>query len=220
MWRSLLAPLKSGGHSLMIRRCVSGSRGWVLLTEISSRCCGNATHGLFPEHDPERGQASARIVEAIPEGVSFTSLEYAGSADSIGVIRPRLSKRDKAQAVLRAFHYSGRPYDFNFDFQTDTSLTCSELIFKVYEPGGGMKGLRFPVVEVMERKVGTPNGMVKQFDEQAGTATVQTDFVLFTDGIEKEKRAVESTAEQFRASWKRLNRHILVQGAPAEAKGK
>lgn len=162
----------------------------------------------------------ARILEAISEGVSFTSLEYTGSADSIGVIRPRLSKRDKAQAIMRAFHYSGRPYDFNFDFQTDSALVCSELIYKAYEPGGGLKGLRFPVAEVMGRMVSTPNGMVRQFDEQTANGIAQADFVLFLDGYEKEKRAVESTPEQFRASWQRPNWHILIQDAPLEAKRK
>lgn len=150
---------------------------------------------------PREDRHPARILEAISEGVSFTSLEYTGSADSISVIRPRLSKRDKAQAVLRAFHYSGRPYDFNFDFQTDSALVCSELIFKAYEPGGGMQGLRFPVTDVMGRKVSTPNGMVKQFDDQSGSSAAQADFVMFLDGFEKEKRAVESSLEQFRSSW-------------------
>jgi hypothetical protein len=161
-----------------------------------------------------------RILEAISEGVSFTSLEYTGSADSLGVLRPRLSKREKALAILRAFQYSGRPYDFNFDFQTDSSLVCSELIFKVYEPGGGMKGLQFPVSEVLGRKVSTPNSMVRQFDEQYGKKGAQADFVLFLDGFEKEKRAVESTEDKFRSSWQRPNWHILIQDAPVEAKKK
>ncbi len=161
-----------------------------------------------------------RILEAISEGVSFTSLEYTGSADSLGVIRPRLSKREKAQAILRAFQYSGRPYDFNFDFQTDSSLVCSELIFKVYVPGEGMKGLQFPLSEVLGRKVSTPNSMVRQFDEQFGKNSAQADFVLFLDGFEKEKRAVESTQERFRSSWQRPNWHILIQDAPVEAKRK
>ena len=163
---------------------------------------------------PHEKRHSTRILEAISEGVSFTSLEYTGSADSIAVIRPRLSKRDKAQAILRAFHYSGRPYDFNFDFETDSSLVCSELIYKVYEPGGGMAGLRFPLTEVMGRKVSTPNNMVRQFAEQAGSPAAQADFVLFLDGFEKQKRAVESPQEQFRASWQRPNWHILIQGEP------
>jgi len=169
---------------------------------------------------PKLDNNPIRILEAISEGVSFTSLEYTGAADSIAVIRPRLSKRDKAQAILRAFHYSGRPYDFNFDFQTDSALVCSELIYKAYAPGNGMTGLHFPITEVMGRKVSTPNGMVRQFAEQAGSAGAQADFVLFLDGFEKEKRAVASTPEQFRASWQRPNWHILIQDAPLEAKGK
>lgn len=160
----------------------------------------------------------ARILEAISEGVAFTSLEYSGASDSIGVIRPRLSKREKAMAIMRAFHYSGRPYDFNFDFQTDSALVCSELIYKAYEPGSGMQGIRFPLSEVLGRKVSTPNGMVRQFAGQSGTAAAQADFVLFMDGFEKEKRAVESTPEQFRSSWQRPNWHILIQDAPLEAK--
>ncbi len=170
---------------------------------------------LIPKFDKK----PVRILEAISEGVSFTSLEYTGAADSIAVIRPRLSKRDKAQAILRAFHYSGRPYDFNFDFQTDSALVCSELIFKAYEPGNGMQGMRFPLTEVMGRKVSTPNGMVRQFAEQAGSIEAQADFVLFLDGFEKGKRAVASTPEQFRTSWQRPNWHILIQDAPVEAKG-
>lgn len=166
---------------------------------------------------PREGGHAPRILEAISEGVAFTSLEYSGASDSIGVIRPRLGKREKAQAILRAFHYSGRPYDFNFDFQTDSALVCSELVYKAYAPGEGMQGLRFPLTEVLGRRVSTPNGMVRQFAEQTGTAAAQADFVLFLDGFEKEKRAVESTAAQFGTSWQRPNWHILIQDAPVAA---
>jgi uncharacterized protein YycO len=157
-----------------------------------------------------------RVLEAISEGVAFTTLERTGASDSLAVIRPRLDPREKALAILRAFHYSGRPYDFNFDFATDATLVCSELIYKAYEPGGGMRGIRFPLTEVMGRKVSTPNNMVRQFDETADTEMAQTDFVLFLDGVEKERRAVESTREQFRLSWKRPNWHILIQAPPQE----
>jgi len=72
----------------------------------------------------------------------------------------------------------------------------------------------------MGRKVSTPNNMVRQFDEQSGSTAGQADFVLFLDGYEKEKRAVESTPEQFRSSWQRPNWHILIQDAPLVAKRK
>jgi len=201
----------------------AGVRAWVkgegvadgnLEKLLQQRYPTTYANGMAPR---EQGHP-ARILEAISEGVAFTSLEYSGASDSIGVIRPRLSKREKAMAIMRAFHYSGRPYDFNFDFQTDSALVCSELIYKAYEPVRGMQGIRFPLTEVLGRKVSTPNGMVRQFAEQLGTPAAQADFVLFIDGFEKEKRAVESTPEQFLASWQRPNWHILIQDAPVEAK--
>ncbi len=71
------------------------------------------------------------------EGVIFTTLEHSADCDSLAALRPRLPRREKAQAILRAFHYAGRPYDFNFDFGTDAELVCTELIYKAYEPAGG-----------------------------------------------------------------------------------
>jgi len=168
---------------------------------------------------PAENGHSPRVLEAISEGVSFTSLEHSCAADSIGVVRPRLTKAEKGMAILRAFHYWGRPYDFNFDFATDSSLVCSELVYKAYEPAPGMKGIRFPVSEIMGRKVSTPNNMVRSFDEQYGSVDAQSDFALFLDGFEKERRAVESTCEQFRKSWRRPNWHILIQKPPEQPAG-
>ena len=60
--------------------------------------------------------------------------------------------------------------------------------------------------------------MVKQFDQQSGSSAAQADFVMFLDGFEKEKRAVESAEKQFRSSWQRPNWHILIQDAPVVSK--
>jgi hypothetical protein len=194
-------------------------RGWVkeqgvldgdlekLLQKLNPNAYANSTKQLEEGHVP-------RILEAISEGVVFTSIETSGASDSLGVVRPMLSKREKAQAILRSFHYSGRPYDFDFNFATDSALVCSELVFKAYEPGEGMKGCRFPLTEILGRKVSTPNNMVRQFDEQVDSTSSQAEFVLFFDGFEKEGRAVESTKEEFRQSWQRPNWHILIQDDP------
>lgn len=56
------------------------------------------------------------------EGVVFTSLEHSAPADALAVLRPRLPARGKAAALVRAFGYAGRPYDYDFDFQTDAAL--------------------------------------------------------------------------------------------------
>lgn len=152
-----------------------------------------------------------RVLEAVSEGVVFTTLEHSAAADSLAVLRPRLSRADKAKAILRAFHYSGRPYDFNFDFRTDSTLVCSELVYKVYEPGPGMQGVRFPLAEVLGRPVSTPNDMARQFSEQYDTEARQTDFVLFLDGSEATDSAAESGLSEFRQSWQRPKWHIMAR---------
>ena len=168
---------------------------------------------------PGEGNHQPRVLEAVSEGVSFTTLEHSAAADSLVALRPRLNIREKAEALLRAFHYSGRPYDFNFDFRTDSSLVCSELIYKVYEPSPGMKGIRFPLAQVMGRPVSTPNDMARQFSEQFDTPGQQTDFVLFLDGYEKTNSAAEADVAEFRRSWQRPKWHVLTRKSPDRQSG-
>lgn len=159
----------------------------------------------------EQGGRPARVIEAISEGVSFTTIEHSADADTLAVLRPRVSRVDKAIALLRAYGYAGRPYDFNFDFRSDAALVCSELVYKAYEAEGGRRGLEFPVKEVLGRLATSPNDIVKQFDHQFGTPAQQTDLVLFLDGQEKAGRAVDATVEDFRRSWRRPKWHLLTQ---------
>lgn len=152
-----------------------------------------------------------RVIEAISEGVSFTTLEHSADCDSLVVLRPKSVKPEKAQALLRAFHYAGRPYDFNFDFATDSELVCTELVCKSYEPAAGFQGLTFPLTEMLGRKVTPANDFVKQFDAQCGTPEQQFDLVIFLDGQERRRNAVEASLAEFRESWKRPKWHVLVE---------
>jgi hypothetical protein len=154
-----------------------------------------------------------RVLEAISEGVSFTTLEHSASADSIVVLRPNLPLKEIAQAIIKAFHYSGRPYDFNFDFRTDSELVCSELIYKAYEATNGFEGLSLPLTEVLERPLLSPNEIARLFDEEFATEGQQFTLIVFLDGNEKDHKAVESSVENFRNSWKRPKWHIWIQGA-------
>jgi hypothetical protein len=163
---------------------------------------------------PQEHDHLPRVLEAMSEGVVFTTLEHSAATDALAVLRPRLSRREKAVALLTAFHYAGRPYDFNFDFSTDAALVCSELIFKAYEPATGKKGLSIPLGEVLGRKVTSANDYVALYDRQCGTPDQQMDLVLFLDGHEREKLAVEATEAEFRQSWKRPKWHILTQDLP------
>jgi uncharacterized protein YycO len=105
-----------------------------------------------------------RIIEAISEGVSFTGPEHGMRVDYVGIMRPRLSKKEKALAIVRAFTYQGRPYDFNFDFFSDATLVCTELVYKSYAPSKDVKGLQIGLVDVAGRRTQPPHQIVKQLD--------------------------------------------------------
>lgn len=159
---------------------------------------------------PFKDNTPPRVIEAIAKGVVFTSLEYSASCDSLAVLRPRLSNKEIAMAIFRAFRYWGRPYDYNFDFLTENSLVCSELVYKVYEPGKHSKGLSLPLEKILDHMVTPVNAFARQFARNFGTDGQQTDLILFLDGFEKSKTAKPSDLAAFMKSWKRPKWHILV----------
>jgi len=160
---------------------------------------------------PQEHDHTVRVIEAMSEGVSLTTLEHALDCDSLAVLRPRLPKVEKAQAVVRAFHYVGRPYDFDFDFSTDAKLVCTEVVYKSYEPSAGFTGLKLPTVEMLGRQVTPANEIARQFDAQCGTSEQQFALVVFLDGQERRKNAVESSLAEFRRSCQRPKWHVLLQ---------
>jgi hypothetical protein len=145
-----------------------------------------------------------RIIESISEGVSFTGPEHGMRVDYFAAMRPRLSPLDKARAVARAFHLQGRPYDFNFDFFSDATLVCTELVYKAYAPSREMKGLRIDLVDVAGRRTLPANELVRLFDSELERPDRQLDFVAFLNGREQTQDAVESDVEAFRQSWRRV----------------
>jgi hypothetical protein len=157
-----------------------------------------------------------RVIEAIGEGVVFTTLEHSADADSMVVLRPVVSKETKAMAIFRAFNFSGRPYDFNFDFLTDSALVCSELVYKAYLPAGQEEGLFLPLSDMLGRKVLSPNNIARLFDEEYDRAP-QLDFVLFFDGNEKKEKAVQEDVSAFRKSWERPKWHIVIKDTVLDA---
>ncbi len=157
------------------------------------------------------GQGPIRVIESISEGVSFTSIEHAMMVDYLGVMRPRLPRLEKAKAIARAFAYQGRPYDFDFDFLSDSGLVCTELVWKSYARSADMKGLAFPLVEVAGRQTLPANELVKRFDLELDSPARQLDFVAFLDGREGLAAAVLADVAAFRKSHERLKWDVAQQ---------
>jgi hypothetical protein len=154
---------------------------------------------LTPDHEGH----PRRILEAVSEGVVFNAAEESIRADYVAAMRPARSKLERAKALDRAFSYAGRPYDFDFDFYTDSSLVCSELVFKAYEPRAGVEGLKLGLEKVVGRMALGPNSIVRAYDDERGTPGEQLTFAWFLDGSERTRSAAFADEAAFRASWRR-----------------
>jgi hypothetical protein len=143
-----------------------------------------------------------RVIEAIGEGVVFSTLPHA-SGDYMAAVRPRLDKVAKAQAILEAFSHWGKPYDFDFDFATDHALVCTELVWRAYRPAEGKAGLDLPLARVAGRVTLPANLLVRHFAESLASPEPAYDFVLFIDAREQERRTFFSDQQAFMASWQR-----------------
>lgn len=135
------------------------------------------------------------IIEAVSEGVIFSSLHHSMSADHVAVLRPRLSDEQIAQAIVRAFRHEGKPYDFEFDFSTADRIVCTELVYRAYQ---GM--LDFKLVRVMGRSTLPAIDIVRKFARERDKPECELDLVIFLDGDPATGKAVEADVGEFCAS--------------------
>lgn len=158
---------------------------------------------------PQSDSHLPTVIEAVSEGVVFTTIQHSLAADSAAILRPRISKTAKARAISRAFRYSGRPYDFNFDFLTDAELVCTELIYKSYEPVEAGEGLRLPMRNMLGRSLLPANDIAGLYVREFPTTRRQLAFVCFLDGNEYLQEAVFATEAEFMKTWERPKWQIL-----------
>jgi len=147
------------------------------------------------------------VIEALRPGVIVQSLEASGAADSLAVLRPRVSKSDRWAAVLEALSHYGKPYNYQFDFRTDSALVCSQLVYKAYEMSSG---LRLEPRMKGGRLLLSPNEIAMKFARELDTENAELELVLFLDGTGVGQVDKRSTNE-FCASWSRPKWHIVFQ---------
>jgi len=168
-----------------------------------------AAHRLYRQTDAS-GHAPS-VLEAVSEGVVLAPFEHSASADYLAVVRPRLGREHRLDALLTAYSFLGRPYDFDFDFVTDNALVCSEVVYKAYRPRADQPGLHFALGTTAGRQVLPPNAIIAKFDRELGTSAQELDFVLFLDGSEARARAFERDEHALRRSWQRPKWDVLQE---------
>lgn len=143
------------------------------------------------------------VIEAISEGVLIQSLEESAQADYLGVMRPRLSKLDKLKALERALENFGKPYDFDFDFDTKDSIVCSELLYDAYLTTKEKQGVHFELSRISGRNIISPTDIVKKYYDEYKSDNRELDFVYFIDGNEELGMAIVKGENEFITTWTR-----------------
>lgn len=81
----------------------------------------------------ERMSQGKLIVEALRKpGVTMNTFEHFLDVDDLVVVRPEYNG-NPAERILKAVELVGRPYDFNFDVETENAIVCSELIYQIFD---------------------------------------------------------------------------------------
>ena len=137
-----------------------------------------------------------RVTEAICDGVVFNTLGGV-AGDYAAALRPCLSKLAKAQAIVEAFRHVGKPYDFDFNFATDHTLVCTELVWRSYRPANGKDGLDLPLVRIIGRPTFPANNLARLYAQTRQSPQAQLEFVLFFDALERSLTATLSSEEEF-----------------------
>lgn len=158
----------------------------------------------FPLAWADRARAGAEgeplvIIEAVSEGVLQSALSHA-TGDYLAALRPNLPPVVKARAIARAFGWLGRPYDYEFDFATETTMVCSEVVWRAYRPEGELPGLELPLVTVLGRQTLPPHEIARLYAAEKQGPTQQFSFVAFLEGREHDLRAVERDEAAFLAT--------------------
>lgn len=82
----------------------------------------------------QRIRAGGRIVEALRDGVTISTLEHFLNIDDLLALRDRRPMDDayRRAAILTTLEQVGKEYDFNFDVLSHQRIVCSELAYVVF----------------------------------------------------------------------------------------
>ena len=78
--------------------------------------------------------SSNSVIHAIGKGVCEEHIIDFCRCDRIAVLRPRISEIATLSVVSTAKSYIGSNYDFYFLFNDPRELSCTELLYKCFEP--------------------------------------------------------------------------------------
>jgi hypothetical protein len=120
--------------------------------------------GVKPDSSDDRCLRAYQFLEAKKDGVLFRPIEETLRVDAFMVLRPKLGREDRVEALRRAISHEGKLYDFMFDFRKADRLACTEVIYRSYH---GIGQQEKPISFVLNRHSGRPCISAEDLIEQA-----------------------------------------------------
>jgi hypothetical protein len=123
-------------------------------------------------------------IESLKPGVILFTMKKSMGWDNLVLLRPKLTKRDKALSIATAFENLGKPYDYNFNGQTNERFVCTELVSYSYsaDPKINKKGLTWEMNYVMNKPVMYAFDVLETYFKRQNTAEQELDLVLYIKG--------------------------------------
>mgnify|MGYP003684026427 CR=1 FL=1 len=146
-----------------------------------------------------RGRELPRVVlESKGEGVIISNIFDGLMKDQLAVLRPRMSKKAKAQSIVKALEYVFLPYDYGFSLHSKKKLVCTEIIYNAYSPGvgEGIPDFDWITSNVLGQPINYATDLIKTFADNYGKGSQKLDFVLFRKADEGRGVTHSGTAEQ------------------------
>lgn len=120
--------------------------------------------------------ANEYIIEALSEGITLRTLEESIMVDAFIVLRPKIKPSNVDIAIFNALEHLGKPYDFNFDFNTVDKIACTELIYHAF------RHCRIIHPEKMYgRRFTTPSEIVEDFQKNHHLPGCRLCFIMQMD---------------------------------------
>jgi len=151
-------------------------------------------------------ESELSVIESIEEGVVIKPITNIAKVDYFSAVRPRVSKEEKMRAIMKAYGFLGRPYDFFINIDSNDAFLCTALITKSFEGR-----IKLEVEKKLGKRVLLPNSIAKKFAQERKNINRELDFVLFYDLDLKTRKAYKSTEIQFAKSNKRNITYYLKQ---------
>jgi hypothetical protein len=103
------------------------------------------------------------MIEAKHQKVRIGPIEDYGQSEYLAVLRPKISDDAKLKAIIKAVSFLGKPYDYEFNYQDNSTLACSEIIYHSYIATGEKKELDIGLVKILWIEALLPNDIAKCF---------------------------------------------------------